>query len=366
MLLFASILVAVILVIIQLLRVLCHSSLVFSTPFSKYCRSRQFSAHKHLSRDCLKGRVCLVTGATRGIGKQVAEHFAAAGATTLLGCRNIAIGRAVAAKIRAGCSEGVIVECVSLDLASPRSITACAEYIKREHGVLHFLVNNAGVPAGPSRPPRTVHGVEECLMVNHIGHFQLTTSLLPLLVASAPARVVHVSSSACSHAPKSSDWLKPTGSGITPEPPLGMMERYAASKLAQLAFSCELNRRLLQAGHQDVLSNAVHPGIVASEFITANARRNFGDAVGLLLAAFVRARNSILAFSVEQAADGVLYAAVSPEVNSGGKFFWPIGHAESPMKHPLLHREGFGAELWAKSENLAQLACRSELSDEMS
>jgi len=201
----------------------------------------------------LSGRTFLVTGGNTGIGRATATGLAGRGGRVWLTARSAAAGDAAVAGIKASTgNEAVFL--LPLDLADLDSVRACAAAFLATGEPLHVLVNNAGV-AG--RRDLTRQGFELMFGVNHLGHFALTSALLGRLTASAPARVVTVSSDAHYSAPGIDfSALRRPARGIT-----GMRE-YAVSKLGNVLFSAELARRTAGTG---VTTYALHPGVVASD-----------------------------------------------------------------------------------------------------
>lgn len=200
----------------------------------------------------LSGRTFLVTGGNIGIGRATALDLARRGGRVYLACRSQPKSQAAVASIVAATGNDA-VGFLPLDLADLASVRRCAEAFLALGEPLHVLVNNAGV-AG--RRGLTRDGFELAFGVNHLGHFALTTALLECLAASAPARVVTVSSDAHYQA-KGVDFAavrRPTRSVI------GMPE-YAVSKLCNVLFTQELARR---AHGRGVTAYALHPGVVAS------------------------------------------------------------------------------------------------------
>lgn len=204
----------------------------------------------------LVGKVCVVTGANTGIGKETARGLAAQGAQVILACRNLARGEAARSDIAATTGRSD-VEVMALDLADQASIRAFAQELQARTQRLDVLVNNAGVYAAGSRRT-TAQGHELTFGTNHVGTFLLTQLLLPLLKASAPSRIVVLSSAL--HRRGRLDFEDP----MFVRRMYGANAAYNQSKLANVMFTKALARRLKDTG---VTVNAVHPGVVATELV---------------------------------------------------------------------------------------------------
>ncbi|KAJ3248031.1 hypothetical protein HK104_007757, partial [Borealophlyctis nickersoniae] len=146
----------------------------------------------------LTGKVALVTGGNTGLGYHTSLELARRNATVLIACRNVEKGGEAAEKIKA--ETGKSVEVVELDLMDLKGVKACGEEVKKRVGRLDVLVNNAGIMATPFT--LTKDALESQFATNHVGHFLLTLTLLPLLKSSAPSRIVNLSSVAHRRAPK--------------------------------------------------------------------------------------------------------------------------------------------------------------------
>jgi NAD(P)-dependent dehydrogenase (short-subunit alcohol dehydrogenase family) len=205
----------------------------------------------------MQGRVCLVTGATQGIGRETALGLARLGADVHLVARDRARAEAVLAEVRR--AGGGNASLFVADLASQASTRALAEEVKARLPRLHVLVNNAGgiFTERALSPDR----IEMTLALNHLGYFLLTGLLVDRLRASAPARVVSVSSSAHVGARIEFDDLQG-------ERGYSGWRAYGQSKLANILFTRELARRLAGSG---VTANCLHPGVVATGFGKNNA-----------------------------------------------------------------------------------------------
>lgn len=288
----------------------------------------------------LKGRTAVTTGGNSGIGLEAAKAAAGKGARVILACRNEAGAAEACERILEGGPEGS-AEFVPLDLASVRSIRACAEELGRRCDRLDVLINNAGVMAIPRR--ETEDGFEMQLGTNHLGHFALTALLFPMLRATRGARVVTVSSLAHNFGFINFQDLH---GRFFYDPWFA----YGQSKLANLLFAYELDRRL-RAASRNVASIACHPGISATNLGYAGPRM-LGSAFGETL---VQLYSSIIAQSAAAGALPTLYAGFAPEAGSGD-YIGPDGLGElrgAPRKvsSSLLSRSAAVArQLWEVSE----------------
>src|SRR5437868_1262283 len=201
----------------------------------------------------LQGKICLVTGSTSGIGKVTARELANRGATVVLVSRSRAKGEATQAAIKQA-TGNPHVELLVADLSVLQDVRRLATEFQHTHRHLHLLVNNAG-GAYPTRT-LTSEGFEATLAVNYLAPFLLTELLLDTLKASAPARIVNVSSA--QHATVSMEFDNLQG-----EKKYANLRNYGQAKLALLLWTYELARRLEGTG---VTVNALHPGVTASNF----------------------------------------------------------------------------------------------------
>jgi NAD(P)-dependent dehydrogenase (short-subunit alcohol dehydrogenase family) len=248
----------------------------------------------------MHGRICLVTGATRGIGRATAEGLARLGATVIVHGRDAAAVDAVCREIARDTGRTDVSGAVA-DFASLASVRGLAHDIVARGNPLHVLVNNAGTSAGRRRS--TVDGFEWQLGVNHLAPFALTNLLDEPLRDGAPSRVVNVASAAHRRGALDFDdlsWEQRKYRGI---------QAYSDSKLANLLFTLELARRLVGSG---ITANALHPGVVATNI--------FGHmgAAGKLFGWLARP----LLLSPEKGARTSVYLASAAEVAGvSGKYF---------------------------------------------
>jgi len=277
----------------------------------------------------MTGRTVIVTGANSGIGRATASALATAGAHVVLAVRNTAKGQEAAAAMPAPDTP----EVRELDLASLDSVRAFAA---GWDGGIDLLINNAGVMVPPLA--RTAEGFESQFGVNHLGHFALTNLLLPRITG----RVVTVSSSASQVGRidfEDLNWERRR---------YRAWRAYTQSKLANLLFTAELQRRLTAAG-SSVLAVAAHPGYAATNLQSHSERPSVDFLMGTL-------GNRLIAQDANGGALPVLYAAVAAV--PGGSFAGPgrlfgLRGAPKLVATPAAARDGEAARrLWAVSEQL--------------
>jgi len=281
------------------------------------------------------GRTVLVTGANTGIGYEAARVLAGRGARVLLGCRSAAKARDARERIRAQHPKAD-VELLSLDLGSLASVREAAAEAAREER-LDLLVNNAGIMI----PPReeTTDGFESQFGVNHLGHFALTGLLLEKVLATPGSRVVNVSSGA-------HKWGKIDFDDVNAERSYSRQGRYGMSKLANLLFTFELQRRLAVA-RSDTIAVACHPGVSETELT-----RHIPSWV-LLLSPLLR----LFAQPPPEGALPTLRAATDPNAE-GGDYYGPAGAFEMtgpPVKvqaNALSHDGRLARRLWRLSAEM--------------
>lgn len=269
------------------------------------------------------GRTVLVTGATSGLGLASAAALAGAGARVLLGARDPERGKRALERVPGG-------ELVELDLADLESVRRAASDVRdRTADTLHVLMNNAGVMGTPAGV--TVDGFETQIGTNHLGHAALTWLLMPALRAAGGARVVTLSS------------LAHRGPGLDVDDlhfarrPYLASRAYSQSKLANLLFALELDRRL-RAEEADVISVAAHPGLTDTQLLYS-ALRNRG---GRWLLPLAWVGNAVVTQSVQRGMLPQLYAATAAQVR-GGDYIGPGGLGES-RGHPAPARRGRAAQ----------------------
>ncbi|MBV9825556.1 MAG: SDR family oxidoreductase [Alphaproteobacteria bacterium] len=284
----------------------------------------------------MQGRICLVTGATSGIGKATAMALARLGAAVILVCRDAARGREVARDIRAA-TRSQAIDVLVADLSLQSEVRRLAADFARQHGRLDVLINNAGAMF-PQRA-ESAEGIEMTLAVNHLAPFLLTNLLLDQLRAAGHGRVVNVNSDEHEKGRVDFDDLQMRRG--YPRRGIGM-RAYGNAKLANLLTTYELARRLRDSG---VTANAVHPGYVATNILPFDKA---SGPVRMLKPFWHAARYVIL--SSEQGAATPVYLAASPDVgNLSGLYFQnraPIA-SSAASRDPELQRR-----MWDISEQL--------------
>ena len=247
----------------------------------------------------LSGKVCLVTGASSGIGKAVARELARLKATVVLACRSPEKGEAARRDI-AEATGSRELEVVTADLSNRRQVRELVEAFARRHPVLHVLVNNAGVWL--ERRQESAEGIEKTWATNVLGYFLLTNLLLPALKAAPAARIVNVASRLAGELDLADVEFK--------RRPYSGRLAYAQSKQADRMFTWALARRL---DGTRVTANALHPGFVSTELFA-----KAGGFMGVVASAYAK----LAALRPEQGADTAVWLAAAPEVEGQHGLFW--------------------------------------------
>jgi NAD(P)-dependent dehydrogenase (short-subunit alcohol dehydrogenase family) len=280
-----------------------------------------------MTENHLEGKICFVTGSTSGIGKVTARELADRGATVVLVSRNRAKGEAMQAEIKQA-TGNQHVDLLVADLSLLEDVRRLATEFQQTYPHLHLLVNNAGC-AYPRRT-LTSEGLEATLAVNYLAPFLLTELLLDTLKASAPARIVNVSSAQHTNASIEFDNLQS-------EKKYANLRSYNQAKLALLLWTYELARRLEGTG---VTVNALHPGITATNFPSGMTGA----------AAWVMRLSKPFLLTPEKGAQTTLYLATSPEVEGvTGKYFVKSQETKSSNGS---YDQTVGSRLWEVTEQL--------------
>ena len=279
----------------------------------------------------MQGKICMVTGANSGIGKATALELAQMGATVVMVCRDRARGEETRSEITTK-SRNNAVDLLQADLSSQQSIRQLVEHFKQRYTHLHVLINNAGAAFTGRR--ETVDGLEMTFAVNYLAPFLLTNLLLDVLKASAPARIVNVSSN--SH---KSGYIQMDD--LQGEKHNRSMRAYPQSKLAIVLFTYELARRLQGTG---VTANCLDPGFVAT---------NIGQTGASLPVRLLIKLIGSFGTSPEKGAKTSIYLASSPEVEGvTGKYFVKSLPKRSAA---ISYDESLQRQLWEQSAKLVNL-----------
>ena len=279
----------------------------------------------------MQGKICLITGGTNGIGKVAALELARMGATVIIVGRNADKTAKVVAEIKAA-SGNKTVDYLLADLSAQADIRQLATEFKAKYSQLHVLLNNAGTI--DTKREMTVDGIEMTFALNHLAYFLLTNLLLDTIKASAPARIICVSSGL--HTSGKVDFDNLQG-----ERSYGGMPAYSASKLENILFTIELAQRLEGTG---VTVNALHPGWVNTGF----GKNNNG-----LVSKIQSLITPLMARSPEKGAETSIYLASSLDVEKiSGKYF-----ADSKPKPPAPQASDkeTAKKLWNISASLVNL-----------
>ena len=278
----------------------------------------------------VKDKLCVITGANAGIGKETAVALANAGARVVMVCRSRKRGDDALAEVKRR-APSAAVDLMLCDMASQASIRDFAAAFASAHDRLDVLVNNAGTMF--AKRELTVDGIECTFAVNHLGYFLLTRLLLPLIEAAAPARIVNVASAA--HKRARLDW-----NNLQAERSFTSFSAYDRSKLCNIAFTYALARRLDGSG---VAVNCLHPGVVST---------SFGNSAGLIMRTVIKAARPFLLTS-ERGAETSIFLASSPTVDGvSGKYFARCRPLRS--NHASYDRAG-QQRLWKLSSELCAL-----------
>lgn len=273
----------------------------------------------------MKGKVCMVTGGNRGLGKETSTSLAKLGATVVLVCRDKARGEEAQNEIREA-SNNNSVELLLCDLSSLSSIRNVVKEFAKRHEELNVLVNAAAIYA-PNRT-LTADGYELMFATNFLGPFLLTNLLLEHLKKGSPSRIIVLS------APSTT---KIDFEDLQGEKHFSALTSFGASKMADILFTYELARRLEGSG---VTANVLFPGVMKTDLM-----RNAPW--------FVKFITSIIGKSPEKGAEAAIYLLSSPEVEGmTGRFFRGKKLNDSNV---YSHDKAMQQRLWASGIKLAGL-----------
>lgn len=280
----------------------------------------------------MTAKTVMITGANSGIGFEAARALLQKNAVVIMACRSLEKGEKAVAQIQAEIPDANLA-LMALNLADLSSVRSFAQEYRANHKKLDILINNAGVMATPYR--KSADGFEMQFATNHLGHFALTGLLLDLVLDAENGRIVTISSQ-----------MHKTGrinfDDLNGEIAYSKWVAYGQSKLANLLFAYELQRKLAAAS-QNTISVAAHPGYSAT---------NLQSGSGLF-----SALNPLIAQSASMGALPTLFAATHTEVQ-GGDYIGPRsfggwrGYPAIVQSNPASHDESIAKKLWAVSEEL--------------
>jgi NAD(P)-dependent dehydrogenase (short-subunit alcohol dehydrogenase family) len=285
-----------------------------------------------MTRTDMQGKICLVTGSTRGLGKATVLALAQQHATVILGCRDLPRGEAVLAEIKAA-SPTANVDLLLLDLSVLQSVRSAVTTFEKRHDRLDVLINNAAV--FKRERTLTVDGYETMFATNHLGPFLLTNLLLSRLKASPAARILNITPPSPTQIPFQD---------LQAEQKFSAQQTFWVSKSCHLIFTYDLANRLTGT---NVTVNAFYPGLVKSSLM-----REAPAPLRWLIA--------LLAQSPESVAQSVAYCASSQEAQAlTGKLFNKDRKSMDPG--PSSKDRAAQQQLWQVSEALAPLSVQSRV-----
>lgn len=283
----------------------------------------------------MQEKIGIVTGASSGIGKEIAFGLARAGMHVVLVCRNAAKGQMVLDEIKA-ITHSQKVDLLLADLSSQSEVISLSQKIHARYPVVHVLINNAGVVL--TQKEYSVDGIEMTLATNYLGPFLLTNLLLDLLASGAPSRVINISSAIHRWASLDLDDLQ------FERRKYQFMKAYAQSKLLMNISTFELARRMKDT---NVTVNCIHPGAVKTH-LGSDSATNF------ILKAFDRIIKSFF-MTPQAAAKAPLYLALSPAVEgvTGGYFL----KSKPAVAKRIAYDKDIASRLWERSEKILAHQC---------
>ncbi len=293
----------------------------------------------------LRGRIAVVTGANGGLGLETARALGGAGAHVIMAARDPKKTASAESDIR-GTHPKVSLEVVPMDLASLRSVREAAEKILSRHQRIDILVNNAGVMACPER--ETEDGFEMQFGVNHLGHYALTSLLLPALLRAEAARVVSVTSTA-HHMGRAVNVANPHLRGR-----YAPWTAYGQSKLANFHFALGLQRQL-EASGAEASSLVAHPGLSNTDLQAKSVRETGGGASQR----FFHVLAGRMGMTPAEGALPQIRAATDPAARGGEMYAPRYVNFGAPVRRPIFRRIGLSSaidKLWQVSERETKLS----------
>lgn len=286
----------------------------------------------------MKGKISLITGSTSGIGKATATSLAAKGAFVIVVGRNENKGEVVVEEIKSKMHNDNIFfeEC---DLADQSSINDFAYRINKNYPKIDVLINNAG--CFTEKIQYTNDGIEAQFGVNHIAHFLLTHLLMPSLNRSDAARIVNVSSDA--HYRGTINFAD-----LYFQEKYSAIKAYAQSKLANVLFTYELDRKLKASNKYNITVNALHPGEIKTRFVEKNNNKLFGS-FWKLAKPFMQ--------SIEKGAQTSVFLASAKQMEGISGQYW------SKMKLKKSVKESYDKQVADRLWNVSRVLCGEYLKE---
>lgn len=303
------------------------------------------SGNRWTSKDIpdLNGKKVIVTGANSGLGFEASKMFSEKSAHVVMACRSLEKGKKARKKIERKVEEASL-EVRKIDLASLESVKDFAQEYKANNDSLDILCNNAGVMAIPRS--ETKDGFEKQFGINHLGHFTLTGHLIDLLLDTEDSRVVTQSSGLHENGDIDFD-------DLMMEENYDKWDAYAQSKLANVLFGYELDRKLQD---KDVKSVVCHPGYASTD-LQYKGPREEGSKIRLGL---MKLANTFVAQSARKGALSMMYASTSNDIE-GGEYIGPgglanmRGYPEKQKSSDKSYHKDKAKALWTRSEDLTSI-----------
>ena len=279
-------------------------------------------------KENLQNKVCLITGATNGIGEEAAKQIALMGAEIVFIARNQTKANQLKETIKS--LTGRETTSIIADLSSQSEVKKAAEEFLSLNKPLHILLNNAGIMNTSRR--ETVDGLEEVFSVNHLAYYTLTLLLMDKLIASGPGRIVNVASGA--HM-----FIKEINfEDLQSEKEYKTMHVYGQSKLANILFTRELSDKVQGKG---ITVNCLHPG-----FVNTGIGSNNSPILGRILMALARPFSR----KTDKGAETSIFLCTSPEVEGlSGEYY--VDCEVSKISGPAKSKDN-AEKLWNISSKL--------------
>ena len=316
-----------------------YTAFVATGIVSLWLGRKFFKGPYYNGNERLDGKTVVITGCNTGIGKETALDLSKRGARVVMACRNLDLANIAANDLKVKNPAANLSVC-QLDLADLSSVRKCAQEIMEKEKRLDILINNAGVMVCPEM--KTKDGFEMQIGVNHFGHFLFTNLLLKMIKASAPARIVTVSSYAHTQGKIDLEDIN------FEKKPYSRIGAYCQSKLANVLFSNELARRLKGTG---VTCYSLHPGTVATDL-----PRHVNDMLGPLKYLFA-AMGLYFIKTPESGAQTTIMCAVDESLAEESGQYYEDCHKSKPIQ--VANDEELANKFWKFSEEAVSLEIES-------